>query len=261
MTDRYIPMQQLRNDLEELFRLCGTQAEPVDIQRAPAPLRLAEKLIRDNALCSYLEGLDAQAKQAVQAMKDRQLDEWNNRQNEERISELEQALEQAQETLEEERNRARKALEEEQVQAREALEQERNRAQETEEKLTRELREEKERSDRYHKEQLSIIQDLIALRDKLLLRKSWLEDQAPEEENAQKVVISQLRETARCLTNLGVEILDAAGAFDNRYQTVVETRPADNAELAGQIAETFRPGYRFQDEVLRPQEVILFVGA
>lgn len=230
MTDRNITMRQLRDDLEELFRLCGAQAEPVDIRRAPALLRLAERLVRDDALYDYLEGLDARVERAVQAMRDRQLDEWNDQQNEDRIVELEQALEQ-----------------------------ERVRAQEAEEKLMRELEEEKECVGHYRKELLSIIRDLIALRDKLVLRKSILEDQAPDEKNAQKVVITQLRDTARCLTNLGVEILDAAGAFDNRYQTVVETRPAENAELAGQIAETFRPGYRFQDEILRPQEVILFV--
>jgi len=241
MTNRYEIMKRLRDDLEELFRLCGAQAEPVDIRRAPALLRLAERIVRDDALRDYLEGLDTRAALAVREMKEKQLDEWNNRQNENRIVELEQTLKR------------------ERAQAREALEQERVRAQEVEEKLTRELREEKACVGRYRKEKLSAIQDLIALRDKLLLRKSWLEDQAPEEKNAQKVVLSQLRETARCLTNLGVEILDAAGAFDNRYQTVVETCPTENAELAGQIAETFRPGYRFQDEILRPQEVILFV--
>lgn len=240
MTDRYITMQRLRDDMEELFHLCGAQAGPVDIRPAPALIRLVEKLVRDDALYSYLESLDAQAEQAVQAMKGRQLDDWNNRQNEARITELERTLER------------------ERAQAREALEEERARAQETEKKLTRELQEEMKRDGRYRKELLSVIQDLIALRDKLLLRKSWLEDQAPEEKNAQKVVDSQLRETARCLTNMGVEILETGGDFDNRFQTAVETRPAETAEQDGQIAETFRPGYRFQKEVLRPQEVILF---
>lgn len=262
MTDRYITMQRLRDDMEELFRLCGAQAGPVDIRPAPALIRLVEKLVRDDALYSYLEGLDIQAEQAVQAMKGRQLDDWNNQQNEIRITELEQALEQerirARETLDAERSQARETLEQERAQSQETLDAERTQARETAEALSRELQAEKERVEQYRKEQMSVIQDLIALRDKLLLRKSWLEDQAPEEENARKVVASQLRETARCLTNQGVEILDAGGAFDTRFQTAVETCPAENAEQDGQIAETFRPGYRFRDEVLRPQEVILF---
>lgn len=229
MMNRYETMKRLRDHLEELFRLCGMPPKRVKVEPAPALIRLIEKPFQDKALCDYLEGLDTQAELAVREMKDRQLDAWNNQQNEARIVELEQELEQ-----------------------------ERTQAQEAEEKLLRELQEEKERGEQYRKERLSAIQDLIALRDKLLLRKSWLEDQASEEENAKKVVDSQLRETARCLTNQGVDILDSGGVFDNQYQTVVETRPAEHAEQDGQIAETFRPGYRFQGEILRSQEVILF---
>lgn len=229
MSNRYETMKHLRDRLIELFQLCGVPETQVKVSPAPALIRLAEKIVRDDALYSYLEGLDLQAEQAIREMKDHQLDVWNNQQNETRIVELG-----------------------------EELEQERTQAQEAKEKLTQELQAEKERVEQYRKEQLSAIQDLIALRDKLLLRKSWLEDQAPEEKNAQKVVDSQLRETARCLTNMGVEILETGGNFDNRFQTAVETRPAETAEQDGQIAETFRPGYRFQKEVLRPQEVILF---
>ena len=231
MANRYEIMRHLRDDLEELFRLCGVQREQVKIIPAPAPIRLAEKLVQDNALYHYLEGLDAQAEQAVRVMKDRRLDEWNDRQNEARITELE-----------------------------EELKQERMNARHAEETLAKERQAWAQREARYREEQVSVIQDLISLRDKLLLRKSWLEEQCPEEQNARKLADSQLRETARCLAGLGVEILEAGGSFDSRYQTVVETRPAETEEQADQIAETFRPGYRFRDEILRPQEVILFAA-
>lgn len=213
MKNRYETMKHLRDRLSELFQLCGVQGEPVQIIPAPALIRLVEKLVGDHGLYSYLEGLDSQAERAVQAMKDRQLDDWNNRQNEERIARLEQ-----------------------------------------------ELQAEQTRSEGVLKEQLSVIRDLIALRDKLLMRQSWLEEEAPKEENARKLAASQLRETARCLTNLGVEILETGGAFDSRYQTVVETRPVEAPDQIDQIAETFRPGYRFRGEILRPQEVILFAA-
>lgn len=231
MKNRYETMKHLRDHLNELFQLCGVPETQVEVSPAPALIRLVERLVRDDALYSYLEGLDTQSELAVREMEERRLDFWNIQQNETRIAELEQELKE-----------------------------ERTRAQETEKKLSQELQAEKKRVEQYCKEQLSAIHDLIALRDKLLLRKSWLEDQAPEEKSAHKVVISQLREIARCLTNWGVEILEAGGAFDNHFQTVVETRPAENTEQDGQIAETFRPGYRFRDEVLRPQEVILFTA-
>lgn len=213
MKNRYETMKHLRDRLSELFHLCSVQGEPVQIIPAPALIRLVEKLVGDDGLYSYLEGLASQAERAVQAMKDRQLDDWNNRQNEERIARLEQ-----------------------------------------------ELQAEQTRSEGVLKEQLSVIRDLIALRDKLLMRQSWLEEEVPKEENARKLAASQLRETARCLTNLGVEILEAGGAFDSRYQTVVETRPVETPDQIDQIAETFRPGYRFRGEILRPQEVILFAA-
>lgn len=242
MNNRYVTMKRLRDDMYELFQLCGESGELVEVTPAPALFRLMEKLIRDDGLYNYLEGLNVQVKQAIQAMKDKQLDNWNNQQNESRIVELEQALEQ-------ERN-----------QTQTTLEQERSHAQEAEKKLRLALQEEQERNEQFCKEQLSMIKDLISLRDKLLLRKSWLEDQAPDEANAQKLVISQLRETARFLTQQGVEILEEEGIFDSQYQTVVETRPAENSEQVGLIAETFRPGYRFRGDILRPQEVVLFAA-
>ena len=242
MADRYETMELFRDRMNELFQLCGAPETRVEISPVPVLIRLAELLVRDDGLYNYLEGLDSQAEQAVSKMKDRQLDDWNNRQNEARITELEQALEQ-------ERHRAE-----------EALVRERTLAEGKRKELMQELQEEKERGAQYRSAQISLIWDLIALRDKLLLRKSWLEDQALGEVNAQKVVDSQLRETARCLTNLGVEIMEAGGAFDSRCQTAVETRPTETPDQAGKIAETFRPGYRFQGETLRPQEVILFAA-
>jgi len=106
--------------------------------------------------------------------------------------------------------------------------------------------------------QLEMVQDIIAMRDNLLMRRNWIRDFAPEEEAAAKLVEGQLRETAKILEHSGVEILDQTGTFDYRLHTAVETRPAPSLEQDGQIAETFRPGYRFRSEMLRPQEVILY---
>lgn len=240
MENRYENMKLLRDHLDELFKLCGIQTKRVKVQPAPKLLRLAERLIQDEALCDYLKGLDTQAEKAIQEMKERQLDAWDNAQNETRIEEMEAELIQKQEQAEE----LRQTL----VQKQERID-----------ALEECLRQTREQDERCSAGQMTLVQDLIALRDKLLLRKSWLEDQDAENENARKVVDSQLRETARCLANAGVEILDAGGAFDSSYQSVVETHPAEDEKQVDQIMETFRPGYRFQGEVLRPQEVVLFV--
>lgn len=78
---------------------------------------------------------------------------------------------------------------------------------------------------------------------------------------AAKLVNGQLQETAKVLREMGVSILEDGGAFDSRCHTVVDTKPAPAPEQVDQIAETFRPGYAYRDETLRPQEVILYVKA
>lgn len=263
MSDRYEIMKRVRDHLEELFKLCGIKTSSVKIAPAPALVQFAEKIAQDNALYTYLESLDAQAQRAAAKMKERNLEAWNSKENEKYIAELEKQLEQEKAQKEamqaqQEEMQERLAQGEAQLQEmRDRLEQESGRMQELEQSLSQE----KERGEQYKKERLAYIKSLIELRDKLMLRKSWLEDQVPEEVNAKKVVDSQMRELARCLNHLGVEILEADGEFDSRIQTVVETSVTESEELVGKIAETFRPGYRFQDEVLRSQEVVIYTKA
>lgn len=69
MQERYVLMMQLRDHLTELFELCGTPAEQVPVEPAPAPLRWLETLLRDRGLYDYLKELDAQAVQAIQTAK------------------------------------------------------------------------------------------------------------------------------------------------------------------------------------------------
>jgi len=238
MSERYETMKRFQQDLLELFRLCGLEPKPVGIRPAPRAVRLVERLAPDQALYDYLNGLDALTRQAVQEQNDQRLEAWNDRQNELRVAQLTEELEQ---------ERARSRELEEKLAARE-----------TEGKQSRAPQTGEPDSGPPDQQVTDFIRDVIAMRDNLLTRKVWLEEQAPEEETARKLIQSQLMETARCLTSHGVEILEEGGAFDSWYQTVADTRPTGDASLEGRIADTFRPGYRFQGKVLRPQEVILF---
>ncbi|WP_431959134.1 nucleotide exchange factor GrpE [Actinacidiphila sp. bgisy160] len=47
----------------------------------------------------------------------------------------------------------------------------------------------------------------------------------------------------------------AAGRFDPALQEAVGTVPAPSPELAGEVAEVVRHGYRMADRVVRPQQV------
>lgn len=239
MTDRYDSMIRLRDHMEELFQFCGVQTQDIHVNLSPMPIRIVEKIVKDEALHSYLDSLDHQAEQAIQKMKDQQLERWNNEQNEIRLQELEQELEG--------KNSYIQGLEQK-------LEQ-KNHPEPVEEKRIVQ----KEADNRPENGKYEMIQDIIAMRDRLLLQKSWAKDVGTGEENAVKVIDGQLKETAKCLKKAGVEILESGDVFDSQYQTVVETRTAEMPEQVDRIAETFRPGYRLQDEILRPQEVILFV--
>lgn len=81
-------MKNLRDHLEELFTLCGIEPEKVTIAEQSAMVEFLEKIVKDTSLSHYLEALDRQSLQAIEVMKDRNLEEWNNRQNEKRLQKL-----------------------------------------------------------------------------------------------------------------------------------------------------------------------------
>ena len=220
MQERYALMTRLRDHLAELFELCGTPAEQVPVEPAPAPLRWLETLLRDRGLYDYLKELDAQAVQAIQTAKERNLDFWNAQENERILERQEEELLQLRQQLQTLQPAPQVSTD---------------------------------------AGQLAMIQDIIAMRDNLMLRKNWIRNFAPDEKTAAQMVDGQLQETAKLLERAGVEIMEQTGAFDCRLHAAVETRPALYPEQDGQIAETFRPGYRFRGEVLRPQEVILYI--
>lgn len=53
--------------------------------------------------------------------------------------------------------------------------------------------------------------------------------------------------------------LEDTGVFDSSRHTVVETKPAPEPSKVNDIAEVFRPGYVYKGEVLRGQEIIIYV--
>lgn len=230
MQERYLSMISLRDSLMELYKLCGVAERSIPIRQRSAFMRWVEALFEDKAICEYLQTLTEMTDEAVVAMKDRNLDDWNNRCNEARLEQTEKMLAQA-----DERNA------------------------QLEQQLA--VKAQPEDDHRAAKDIMQAIRGIISMRDNLLMKKEWAKDCAAEDINAVKLVDSQLLETAKLLKQLNVEILEDTGAFDSRLHTVVQTLPAQSDEQIDTIAETFRPGYRFNGEVIRPQEVVVFVKA
>lgn len=104
------------------------------------------------------------------------------------------------------------------------------------------------------------ISGLIVMRDSLLARADLLrENGVAQSDERFKVVSVSLRETAALLSRMGVTIVEDSGAFDATRQTIADTISTQDPKLANQIARVFRPGYLYQGETLRGQEVIIYV--
>lgn len=219
MAERYTSMRSLRDHLEKLFRLCGLDEQRVEVKMPPRVVIMVENLFRDYSLCNFLDALDEQAALAVKALNDRQLDVWSSEETERRLEEVEAKLAGA--------SQKQKELEQKLLAA-------------------------ENKNEEY-------IRNMIAMRDNLLMRRDWIKENEPEDVNAGKLVENQLRETANLLKKSGVEILEDDGMFDSSRHTVVETRETDDPLLDNQIAEVFRPGYVYQGNVLRGQEVIIYM--
>lgn len=230
--DKLYYMRNLGKHLEELFELCGIAPEKVMIADRSGFVQFLEKILKDTDMCNYLEALDAQSTQAIEAMKDRSLEEWNHRQNTERLVKLQQEKEE----LEVRCSKLEKKLDECQIQAATAAPMVTN--------------------DTGFREQIRM---LIEMRDTLSMRARWIEDNAPEEVAAKKLIGTQLEETARILQSAGIEISEGTGVYDRAVHTVVGTVIAESEEQIGHIAQTVRSGYSMRGEILRSQEVMIYV--
>lgn len=106
------------------------------------------------------------------------------------------------------------------------------------------------------KGKIDIIKRMVATRDQQLLRL----DMAKKDNLEAFIPIfnSLCKESLKLLEHMGMTEMPQFGSFDATRHIVVETRPASDSALHDTIAEVFRPGYYFQDEVFRPQEVIIY---
>jgi hypothetical protein len=95
--------------------------------------------------------------------------------------------------------------------------------------------------------------ELIKLRDYILLACT---------ENAtsdRKVFESLYQKVGQILTHESVTVLEETGQFNYEHQQVIDTQTTDDQTLDEMISSTIRSGYLFNQKLLRPQEVIVYV--
>jgi molecular chaperone GrpE (heat shock protein) len=95
--------------------------------------------------------------------------------------------------------------------------------------------------------------DLMKLSDWVLLAKVGKTSVQPE------ILEEIYRQITIALTKEGVTLLNVDGLFDYERQKIVATQPTDDPALDDQICKTIRPGFLFNEQLIRPQEVIVYV--
>jgi molecular chaperone GrpE (heat shock protein) len=98
----------------------------------------------------------------------------------------------------------------------------------------------------------SAAKELIKLRDWVLLAKSG------EIASPASVLEGLYRKLGQLLQKEGVTALEAAGPFDEERQQIIETQPTEDPSQDNVVCDTVRPGYLFNGQLVRPQEVILY---
>jgi molecular chaperone GrpE (heat shock protein) len=98
---------------------------------------------------------------------------------------------------------------------------------------------------------------LIIFRDQLLYFQDNFRDDGNEP--AVKMLGTLYKETGRFMGANGIEPLEETGGFDEQKHIAADTKSTSNPELNNAIESTFRPGYRINGELYRPQEVVVYM--
>ena len=96
------------------------------------------------------------------------------------------------------------------------------------------------------------IKELIKLRDWVLLAKKNKTEGSPE------VLSAIYQKLGQILEQEGVTVIEETGSFNYERQQVIATQVTNDPAQDDCICDTVRPGYLFQDKLIRPQEAIVY---
>ncbi len=238
---RYRKMYNLRNNFMKLMELCKVDGKEPEVS-LPSPIRgFIERLISDGGICRYLDELDFMTKDAIKNMRNINLELWNFNENEAGLEKAQyenEALRKENEKL----NKDNEALQKDN----EALQKEKAALQ--------------EKNEADNKANEAFISGMIELRDNLYARKDWLVNEIPDNSPALKLVDGELKSTRILMEKAGITVMEDSGPFDGSRHTAVTTVKTDDPSLNNTIESVFRPGYAFGGEVIRGQEVSVYVA-
>jgi molecular chaperone GrpE (heat shock protein) len=101
-----------------------------------------------------------------------------------------------------------------------------------------------------------VVHDLVAVADDLV---DLTDDEAIADPPAAAAFARWITQrVGTMLSHCEVTWVADEGPFDPARHEAVASRPASGTEQRGRIAETVRPGYLWRDQVVRPQQVVVY---
>ncbi len=234
---RYQCISELQDNLRKLYETINYSPEKISI-KSPNGFLQAFNFAKRRMYAIYIKRLTGQVKEAIKIADGIRRDRWSEKEYQ---KELEKRIDSYEESV-------KSYVEKTDKQS--------NRIAELEGRLRNY---ELSQNGNIGTELRDMIGNIIALRDGQLIKRDLLYDQGEETGSVSlRIVEATLKETASLLKKSGVEILEDQGAFSSERQTIVDVKETEEESLDGQIAEVVRPGYIYQGEQLRGQEVIVY---
>jgi molecular chaperone GrpE (heat shock protein) len=234
-------------NIEKLFESLGVEGIKHSTQTPNAAMYLIQNMITDKNVFMNMQAMNEDIKKAIQKHEEIRLDAWSLKDElkeaEAENEALKKQLKEAEHQLEKLQN-----LEAQNI----GLNTKIDELQTAFEKCTKDLRSSENRAK-------DITESLVSFRDSIILKEGLCAENK-EESSVQlhKLLTVLLKETAGIFEKNDIEILDQKGTYDSSIQIVTDVKPTKDKELQDTVAETFRPGYRYGDVLIRPQEVILY---
>lgn len=243
-TDVYDLLLDMSTNMNKLFSNLGLEEPPFSIQTPHPFFYYIERIAKSGATEINMKALNSQLKKAISRTENLQFEHWTQGEN---LKELQGEISSLKEQM---------TLYQSQIQE---MEKQKRQVEEERKKLRSDLAQLIEQQNELRlvkKQHLDNIMSLISFRDSILMMEGLAESQG--EAKLQSAMDSMLKGTANLLEKSQVIILDQMGPFDSSIQTVVDIQETADETLHNTVVSVFRPGYRFNDEMIRPEEVVLY---
>jgi molecular chaperone GrpE (heat shock protein) len=250
-SDIYVLLRNMEQNIEKLLEsleIEGSKHSP----RTPNAIKyFVQSMMTDKNVLREMELFNQDIRKAIKCNEDRRLDQWSTQ---EELKSLENDIDEL---------RKQQIQHKEEIVRLNAMLEKKNEENRLLSDQLKEVRSDYESSGVLVKESedriVTFINSFISFRDSIILKEGLCSDKEDETSKQLLKLLNMLfKETAVMAEKNKLLVLDQKGAYDSDKQIVTDVRPTKERELHDTVAETFRPGYRYQDKLIRPQEVILY---